>query len=78
VTTPLDVLKTRLMTQGTSGRYKNLIDATIQVQLQTARFRRVFAPVELAVRVSAAACCRILMIRIMLSCRVLMVQLCLM
>jgi hypothetical protein len=38
VTTPLDVLKTRLMTQGTSGRYKNLIDATIQVRLQTARF----------------------------------------
>jgi hypothetical protein len=33
VTTPLDVLKTRLMTQGTSGRYKNLIDATIQVRI---------------------------------------------
>eukprot|EP00878_Enallax_costatus_P018767 GHUV01019776.1.p1 GENE.GHUV01019776.1~~GHUV01019776.1.p1 ORF type:complete len:339 (+),score=48.81 GHUV01019776.1:260-1276(+) len=31
VTTPLDVLKTRLMTQGTTGRYKNLIDATIQI-----------------------------------------------
>ncbi|KAF6255593.1 mitochondrial carrier domain-containing protein [Scenedesmus sp. NREL 46B-D3] len=31
VTTPLDVLKTRLMTQGTSGRYKNLVDATIQI-----------------------------------------------
>jgi hypothetical protein len=31
VTTPLDVLKTRLMTQGTTGRYKNLVDATLQV-----------------------------------------------
>jgi hypothetical protein len=31
VTTPLDVLKTRLMTQGTTGRYKNLVDATIQI-----------------------------------------------
>lgn len=31
VTTPLDVLKTRLMTQGTTGRYKNLIDATVQI-----------------------------------------------
>lgn len=31
VTTPLDVLKTRLMTQGTSGRYKNLVDATLQI-----------------------------------------------
>lgn len=27
----MDVLKTRLMTQGTSGRYKNLVDATIQI-----------------------------------------------
>eukprot|EP00210_Caulerpa_lentillifera_P004239 g4043.t1 len=27
VTTPCDVLKTRLMTQGTSGQYKNLFDA---------------------------------------------------
>lgn len=31
VTTPLDVLKTRLMVQGASGRYKNLFDATYQV-----------------------------------------------
>mmetsp|Transcript_12638 Transcript_12638/g.27327 ORF Transcript_12638/g.27327 Transcript_12638/m.27327 type:complete len:392 (-) Transcript_12638:604-1779(-) len=31
VTTPLDVLKTRLMTQGASGRYRNLVDATIQI-----------------------------------------------
>lgn len=31
VTTPLDVLKTRLMTQGTAGRYRNLVDATIQI-----------------------------------------------
>jgi solute carrier family 25 S-adenosylmethionine transporter 26 len=31
VTTPLDVLKTRLMTQGASGRYKNLVDATLQI-----------------------------------------------
>lgn len=31
VTTPLDVLKTRLMTQGTSGRYKNLLDATMTI-----------------------------------------------
>jgi len=31
VTTPLDVLKTRLMTQGASGRYKNLLDATLQI-----------------------------------------------
>jgi hypothetical protein len=31
VTTPLDVLKTRLMTQGTSGRYANLVDATLQI-----------------------------------------------
>lgn len=31
VTTPLDVLKTRLMTQGTTGRYKNLIDATLTI-----------------------------------------------
>jgi hypothetical protein len=31
VTTPLDVLKTRLMTQGTSGRYSNLINATITI-----------------------------------------------
>jgi solute carrier family 25 S-adenosylmethionine transporter 26 len=34
VTTPLDVLKTRLMTQGASGRYKNLVDATIQIARQ--------------------------------------------
>lgn len=31
VTTPLDVLKTRLMTQGTTGRYKNLVDATLTI-----------------------------------------------
>jgi hypothetical protein len=31
VTTPLDVLKTRLMTQGTAGRYKNLVDATLTI-----------------------------------------------
>lgn len=31
ITTPLDVLKTRLMTQGASGRYKNLFDATVQI-----------------------------------------------
>lgn len=31
VTTPLDVLKTRLMTQGASGRYKNLLDATLTI-----------------------------------------------
>lgn len=31
VTTPLDVLKTRLMTQGASGRYKNLVDATLTI-----------------------------------------------
>lgn len=31
VTTPLDVLKTRLMTQGASGRYANLVDATVQI-----------------------------------------------
>lgn len=32
VTTPLDVLKTRLMVQGANGRYKNLFDATYQVR----------------------------------------------
>lgn len=31
VTTPLDVIKTRLMVQGAAGRYKNLADATVQV-----------------------------------------------
>lgn len=31
VTTPLDVLKTRLMTQGTSGRYASLLDATLTI-----------------------------------------------
>ncbi|EFJ52419.1 hypothetical protein VOLCADRAFT_86841 [Volvox carteri f. nagariensis] len=31
ITTPLDVLKTRLMTQGASGRYKNLLDATVTI-----------------------------------------------
>lgn len=31
VTTPLDVLKTRLMTQGTAGRYKSLLDATLTI-----------------------------------------------
>lgn len=31
VTTPLDVLKTRLMTQGASGRYKNVFDAAVQI-----------------------------------------------
>ncbi|GIL81674.1 hypothetical protein Vretimale_1310 [Volvox reticuliferus] len=31
ITTPLDVLKTRLMTQGASGRYKNLFDATVTI-----------------------------------------------
>lgn len=31
VTTPLDVLKTRLMTQGASGRYKNILDCTVQI-----------------------------------------------
>ncbi|KAF8060543.1 SAMC1 [Scenedesmus sp. PABB004] len=31
VTTPLDVLKTRLMTQGTSGRYTSLLDATLTI-----------------------------------------------
>ena len=31
ITTPLDVLKTRLMTQGASGRYKNILDATVQI-----------------------------------------------
>lgn len=31
ITTPLDVLKTRLMTQGASGRYKNVFDAAVQI-----------------------------------------------
>eukprot|EP01024_Parvocaulis_polyphysoides_P030088 TRINITY_DN27343_c0_g1_i1.p1 TRINITY_DN27343_c0_g1~~TRINITY_DN27343_c0_g1_i1.p1 ORF type:complete len:264 (+),score=58.39 TRINITY_DN27343_c0_g1_i1:77-793(+) len=31
VTTPFDVLKTRLMTQGTSGVYKNVFDATFKI-----------------------------------------------
>lgn len=31
VTTPLDVLKTRLMTQGASGTYRNLFDATATI-----------------------------------------------
>lgn len=31
VTTPLDVLKTRLMTQGAAGRYSSLIDATLTI-----------------------------------------------
>lgn len=31
VTTPLDVIKTRLMTQGATGRYKNLVDATLTI-----------------------------------------------
>lgn len=31
VTTPLDVLKTRLMTQGASGRYSNLVDALLTI-----------------------------------------------
>ena len=31
VTTPLDVLKTRLMTQGSAGRYSSLIDATLTI-----------------------------------------------
>ncbi|GFH18963.1 uncharacterized protein HaLaN_15847 [Haematococcus lacustris] len=31
VTTPLDVLKTRLMTQGANGRYKSLVDAVVQI-----------------------------------------------
>ncbi|GAX82700.1 hypothetical protein CEUSTIGMA_g10126.t1 [Chlamydomonas eustigma] len=31
VTTPLDVLKTRLMTQGASGRYTSLLDATLTI-----------------------------------------------
>eukprot|EP01025_Chloroclados_australasicus_P006055 TRINITY_DN11990_c0_g3_i2.p2 TRINITY_DN11990_c0_g3~~TRINITY_DN11990_c0_g3_i2.p2 ORF type:complete len:354 (+),score=33.87 TRINITY_DN11990_c0_g3_i2:112-1173(+) len=31
VTTPFDVLKTRLMTQGASGVYKNVFDATIKI-----------------------------------------------
>ena len=31
MTTPLDVLKTRLMTQGASGRYKNVFDAAVTI-----------------------------------------------
>eukprot|EP01023_Acetabularia_acetabulum_P017756 TRINITY_DN18907_c0_g1_i11.p2 TRINITY_DN18907_c0_g1~~TRINITY_DN18907_c0_g1_i11.p2 ORF type:complete len:309 (+),score=70.43 TRINITY_DN18907_c0_g1_i11:246-1172(+) len=31
VTTPFDVLKTRLMTQGSSGVYKNVFDATVKI-----------------------------------------------
>ncbi len=31
VTTPLDVLKTRLMTQGSTGRYSSLVDATLTI-----------------------------------------------
>ena len=31
MTTPLDVLKTRLMTQGSSGRYSSLLDATLTI-----------------------------------------------
>ncbi len=31
MTTPLDVLKTRLMTQGASGRYKGIVDCTMQI-----------------------------------------------
>ncbi len=40
VTTPLDVLKTRLMTQGASGTYRNLFDATARVRLSRAVLRR--------------------------------------
>ena len=31
MTTPLDVLKTRLMTQGSSGRYTSLADAMLTI-----------------------------------------------
>lgn len=31
LTTPFDVLKTRLMTQGTSGRYKNVVDCAAKI-----------------------------------------------
>ena len=34
VTTPLDVLKTRLMIQGSSGQYKNVFDAASQIMKQ--------------------------------------------
>lgn len=34
VTTPFDVLKTRLMTQGSSGRYKNIFDATAKIMAE--------------------------------------------
>lgn len=34
VTTPLDVLKTRLMVQGTSGQYKGVVDCAAQIVKQ--------------------------------------------
>lgn len=34
VTTPLDVLKTRLMIQGSSGQYKNVVDCAVQIAKQ--------------------------------------------
>lgn len=34
VTTPLDVIKTRLMTQGASGRYKGVIDCATKIARQ--------------------------------------------
>lgn len=34
VTTPLDVLKTRLMVQGSSGQYKGVVDCAAQIVRQ--------------------------------------------
>ena len=38
ITTPLDVLKTRLMTQGASGQYKGVVDCAIKVRGRAARW----------------------------------------
>lgn len=59
VTTPLDVLKTRLMVQGASGQYKNLVDATIQVCMCVHTRLPVCARVAEAISCCCTAPCRV-------------------